>query len=357
MELAREAMAVVRATDDPESLAYVLTRSWAMLDGSRPWQEEFGRTIREAESVAMATGELSALLDVNNFALAIAASVGDATECDTRLAAMVRLGDQMRRRATRAGVRWKEAQQAVYEGRLADGERLTGEGLELSVDSGLDQENVRATIGALFYAIRQAQGRLMELVPAIEDLVVAQPGIPTWRLALAGAFYEAGRYEEARPHWDWMAADECAVVRRDPMYPVNLCGLARMAYGLRPERGVLQYVYDALLPFAGIFNWTGGTLGEGNDTGLAMAAEALGRPDDTDRHQADSIALCERAGARAYLARAHFDRATVLADRGDPAGARPHLETAIAIGVEIGMTGPFGVVTRGTDLLVSLDAR
>jgi hypothetical protein len=70
--------------------------------------------------------------------------------------------------------------------------------------------------------------------------------------------------------------------------------------------GTSCYLSDALLPFGGIFNWTGGTIGEGNDTGLAIAAEVLGRHDDADRHHADAIALCERAGARSYLARVHY---------------------------------------------------
>ena len=46
----------------------------------------------------------------------------------------------------------------------------------------------------------------------------------------------------------------------------------------------------------------------------------------------------------------------VPADRGDPAGARRHVETAIDIGEDVGMTGPFGTVVKGRDLLASLDA-
>jgi tetratricopeptide (TPR) repeat protein len=181
--------------------------------------------------------------------------------------------------------------------------------------------------------------------------------LPTWRLALAGAFYECERFDEAREHYDWLVADECAVLRRDVMYPVNVCGLARMARSLQPPREVVEYLYEALLPFAGIFNWTGGTIGEGNDTGLATTAELLGRPDDADRHHEDAIALCERAGARAYLARVHYFQGRMLADRGDAAAAIPHLESAIAVGDEIGMTGPFGVVVTGRQLLESLGAR
>jgi len=354
--LATEAVAVARETGDPGALEHVLLRSWAMMDGSTPWHTEFAALNAEAAEFAKATGNVDVLRSTELFAMSIASMLGDRAQADVHLGAYVRLGDRSRRRDNRANGQWKQAQQAVFGGLLAEGERLTLDGLALSVDSGLSPENVSATVGSLLYAIRQGQGRLDELIPAIEDLVTAQPGLPVWRLALAGAFYECERYEDARPHYDWLAADGGAVLRRDAMYPVNLCGLGRMAYRLRPDRDVLEYLYDALLPFAGIFNWTGGSIGEGNDTALAMAAEALGRPDDADRHSDDSIALCERAGAGVYLVRARLDRGMLLADRGDSVAARPYVESAVSLGEELGMTGSFGVVARGRDLLASLDA-
>ena len=85
-----------------------------------------------------------------------------------------------------------------------------------------------------------------------------------------------------------------------------------------------------------------------------MIAATLGRPDDADGHFAAAIALCERAGSRANLARSLFWWARVLADRGDAPAARAHAETALALGEELGMTGPFGVVARGRALLESL---
>ncbi len=352
--LASEALAVARETGDPIALGHVLLRSWAMIDGSRPWHLEFAALNAEAAAFAEATGNVDALRATEMFALAMASMVGDRAEADAHLASYVRLGDRSRRLDVRLQVQWKEAQQAVFAGALAEGERLTVDALAQSADSGIAPESISATIGSLFYSIRQGQGRLDELIPAIEDLVTAQPGLPTWRLALAGAFYECERFDEAREHYDWLVAGDCAVLRRDVMYPVNVCGLARMARSLQPPREVVEFLYDALLPFAGIFNWTGGTIGEGNDTGLAIAAEVLGRPDDADRHHTDAIALCERAGARSYLARVHYFHGRLLADRGDAVGARPHVETAIAIGEEIGMTGPFGVVNRGQALLAAM---
>ena len=60
------------------------------------------------------------------------------------------------------------------------------------------------------------------------------------------------------------------------------------------------------------------------------------------------------AGSRANLARSHFWWARILADRGDAAGARTHAEIAVAMGEELGMDGPFGIVPRGRELLASL---
>ena len=51
---------------------------------------------------------------------------------------------------------------------------------------------------------------------------------------------------------------------------------------------------------------------------------------------------------------AHFDWSRVLADRGDTAAAREHAEICVAMGEELGMTGPFGVVVRGRAILASL---
>ena len=98
-----------------------------------------------------------------------------------------------------------------------------------------------------------------------------------------------------------------------------------------------HYLYEHLRPFAGTFNWSGQTITDANDLGLAVIAATLGRADDADRHFAAAIALCERAGSRANLARSHFWWARVLADRGDASTAREHAEAAIALGEELGM--------------------
>ena len=53
-----------------------------------------------------------------------------------------------------------------------------------------------------------------------------------------------------------------------------------------------------------------------------------------------------RARARGFIARAHFDGAASSPTRATPR-PREHAQIAGALGKELGMTGPFGVVPRG----------
>ena len=127
-----------------------------------------------------------------------------------------------------------------------------------------------------------------------------------------------------------------------------------MAYRVRPPERVLKSIYERLLPFTGFMNWSGVGISGPNDLGLAMVAAALGRHDDADVHFAATLALCERADARAWIARTHFDWSRVLGDRGEKSAAREHAEITVRLGDELGMNGPFGVVRRGHALLEAL---
>ncbi len=249
---------------------------------------------------------------------------------------------------------FREAALADFDGRLADAERLTLEAMQLAPRANIPDDVTAGFVGGLFYYIRLNQGRSDELVDTIAGLVVSAPGAPVWRVALAGALVECDRVDDAREHYMWLAADDCANVALDVEYPVTIDGLARMAYRVRPPEAVLHSIYNRLLPFSGFMNWSGVGISGPNDLGLALTAAALGRHDDADRFFASTLALCERAQARCWTARTHFDWSRVLADRGDAERTREHAEIAIAMGEELGMDGPFGIVPRGRALLESL---
>jgi class 3 adenylate cyclase/tetratricopeptide (TPR) repeat protein len=351
--LANEALDTARRASDGSALAQVLVRSWALLDGSKPWHPVFAPLVAEAESIARDGGDTAVLLDIHNFAMWMSAMVGERAEFDARFDEYDRFIDQSRQPIKHAWRVWHRAERALYDGDLASAERLTVSGMELAALADMGDDAISGVIGALFYSIRLAQGRIDELVPTIEGLVETHPGTPTWRVALAGALVESDRIEEALPHFFWLADNDFANQPRDVLFPVMVCGLGRMTYRVRPPEATTLSIYEALLPFSGCFNWTGPTVTDANDLGLAMTAATLGRHDDSDRHFAMTIDLCTRARAQAMLARGHFDWGRVLADRGDQAAAREHLELAMRIGEPLGMTGPLGVVERGQALLAT----
>jgi class 3 adenylate cyclase len=351
MRVGREALAMARITRDPEALSAVLAAGWALVDGSVPFVEEIRRLNDEAETVARDQQDPVALVRALRGQMFNAACRGRKDEFEERLAASARIVDGLRRPIFTWAARNDAAAFAALAGDLDRADQLAVEAAELGQRTGVPEGSVMGSMGALLYMIRFAQGRVGELVPILTGLVDSQPGAPVWRVALAGALVESDEVDDARVHFDWLANDDCANVPPDVEFPVTICGLARIAFLVRPTEQVLHSLRERLTPFAGTFNWSGVTVTDPNDLGLAMVNATLRRDDEADGYFTDVIALCERAGAAAYLARCHFDWARVRVDRGDTAGARGQAEIALEMSTALGMTGPHGVVARSRAML------
>ncbi len=352
--LANEALAMARRTRDPDALSQVLVRAWALIDGSSPFLDQLAALNAEAERAAIQSGDPVALVAAHRGTGFVAACVGDRDEMQARFEIASRMSSELRRPYHLWASRNFDAALAAFAGDLADADRLVGEAIEIGSSGGVPASNVSGSAGALLYGIRMAQGNIGELEDVLEGLVESQPGAPVWHVALAGVLVEIDKIDAARPHFMFLAENDCAQVPLDVEFPVTLCGLARMSYRVRPPAEVARTIHERLVPFAGVFNWSGVSVTDPNDLGLAMNAALLGWNDEADQHFSDTIDLCERAGARPYLARAHFDWARVLADRGDAIDARNHLDAALELGRDLDMTGPVGVVPRSEALLATL---
>jgi hypothetical protein len=349
--LAGEAIEMARSTQDAPTLALALARGWTLVDGSRPFWGELESLLDEAETVARDAEYTPGLVFVHRSKGVAAAVRGDRAEMDRHLTAIRPIVERLREPAQRALMINDEACAALFAGDLECAEGLALEAAEAGRVADFPDDVIMSFFGAQLYQIRLCQGRVGELVELLIDRVEASPGLPAWRVALAGALVESDRVEEARPHYHFLADDDCAQVPPDVEYPIVLCGLGRLSYRVRPDVAIVRSIYDRLAPFTGYFNWTGTTIADASDLGLAMAAATLGEDDTADAHFASAIDLCERAGARAYIARCTLDWARVLDGRGDAAAARPLAERALELGIELGMTGPSGVVPRATALL------
>jgi tetratricopeptide (TPR) repeat protein len=342
---------MARATQDPGALAVALGRAWTLIDGSRPFSAEMTALFDEAEVVAERSGHLTSLAVAYRSQSFMAGCRGDRVEMDRYRTLARPLVERLRLPQMRASLVNDDAAFAAFAGELDLAERLTFEGVEAGSAAGFSESGRVSILGALLYQIMLCQGRVGDLAGLLAERVEENPEAPVWRVALAGALVESNRVDEARPHFDYLAANECANVLPDIEYPVIMCGLGRLSFRIEPGEAVLRPIYEKLAPFAGQFNWSGSTITDANDLGLGLAAATLGEHDAADAHFAAAIDLCERAGARAYLARTMFDWARTLDARGDGARARELAERALALGTELGMDGPSGVVPRAKALL------
>ncbi|MEX0665483.1 MAG: AAA family ATPase [Acidimicrobiia bacterium] len=349
--LAREALEMARATQDAQALTLALARGWTLVDGSRPFWGELELLLDEAETIATATDNASAAVYVHRVKAFAAGVRGDRAEMDRRLTLARPIAERLREPAQRAYLLSDETCSEAFAGNLERAEALALECAEATRVADFPDDVIMAVLGAQLYMIRLCQGRVGELTELLAQRVVESPGAPVWRVALAGALVESDRVDEARPHFHALADDDCAGTPPDITFPVVVCGLGRISYRIKPDAAIVRSIYEHLAPFSGYFNWTGGTIADANDLGLAMAAATLGDDDAADTHFAKAIELCERAGARAYEARCTLDWARVLDGRGDAERARPLAEHALALGTELGMDGPSGVVPRASALL------
>jgi len=101
-------------------------------------------------------------------------------------------------------------------------------------------------------------------------------------------------------------------------------------------------LYQLLAPYAGRNVVTGTNIAcfGAVDRYRGMLAALAGDDENAAAHFAAAAALDGQGGGRPWLAHSHFEWARWLARRGgDEAGARSHLEAALAIGRELGMAG------------------
>ena len=349
--LASESLSLARETRDPEALGMALSRGWSLIDGSAPFLEELGAMYREAEEVATAIDNPRLLASLLGGKGMVAACFGDLAALEAALEAQARIASGLRLPGMEWTARNGAAALAAFVGENDLAERLVFEGAELGRAADADETTVMGFIGAVLYQVRMAQGRSGELVEALSSMVGSAPDVPVWRVALAGALVESGQVDAAREHYEFLTVDDFAKVPRDIEFPVTMCGLARMTLQIQPPEPVVRAIVKRLAPFSGTFNWSGPTVTDPNDLGLAMASAVLGEVEESERYFDATVDLCERAGARAYLARAHLDRARARIERGDVAGARAPAETALGLGTDLDLSGPHGVIVRAQAIL------
>ena len=333
--LGEEALEMARRVGDGPALAYTLGRVTFTLDiysNAGRYSELIDESIRLAEAAGDKLSASTSYITRTSDRLGL----GDRDAADDAIDTYARLIAELRIGGLTSVLR---AMQARLDGRLDDVEALAQQGFVEFHSS--DEQNAPQIFGSQVFDLRRAQGRAAEMEPVIKTLAEQFPLIPAYRSALALAYRDAGRRDEAAAEFAMLVADDMAALPRDGNFAVSLTILAEVCSFLE-DKANAALLYDHLLPLAGqciVFGPAAGSTGSAS-LPLGGLATTLGRFDDAERHYNDAIAMNTRLRAPTWVAQTQFDYATMLLRRNqssDRERALALLSAALDVGQRAGM--------------------
>jgi class 3 adenylate cyclase/tetratricopeptide (TPR) repeat protein len=335
--LARDAVAIARNSGDDATIVRVLNGAFDSLDLSEAldWSEE---ALARAERI----GDPVLLFLAADRRLTAVSQAGDSEGADRCLEIMGSMAADLGQPSFNWVLTFGRATRAQIAGDPERAEQLATEAFQIGDGGG--EPDAALIFGAQMAVISYQRGTMGELVPFIEEAAAENPGAPAFVAALALAYAEGDRHDEARRLLEQFAATGFDL-------PMNGAWLTAMvAYGdaaieCRETRFALP-LFDRLAPWAGEWSATGGPTVEGPVSHtLGGLATLLGRYDEADAYFAHSAASSERAQAKFFAARTHLLWGRMLAERahpGDTEKARELLTMAHTAAVANG----YGAVER-----------
>jgi len=336
IELCDQALAIARELGDPRVLAHVLHSSSYAVDVTQI--DRLDRAMAEAsEIIKVAAGFDDALVCSALCSRAIAyVCKGDTTAGDRDLADAELLAERLRIPQLIARTKVLRASLVLLIGQLDDAEVLLADWEAYGAREGI---LTGAGAAGIRYRLQYERGDLADLEALLTDLIAAQAAVPLWRLTLCGVYLQTGRPELVKPHVEAVAGDDFAMVPRNAAFLLTCSATARVA-GQVGALAAAEAAYHYAAPFDSTFPFSGFGFEYPVGIGVGAAATALGWYDKAEQHYANSLALCERAGAITYLAATQIHWAEMLHKRnedGDAVRAREFAEAALATATRLGL--------------------
>jgi tetratricopeptide (TPR) repeat protein len=253
-----------------------------------------------------------------HYASNTAVSAGNIDEADRCLTIMRSMADQLDQPSIRWLFTFAAGGRAIVAGDTDRAEQLANEALKIGTDGG--EGDAFILFGAQFLAASVQRGSMSDVIPFIEQTVADQPGLPMFTAALAAAYADAARIDDARNLLEKFSATGFEL-------PMDLLWLLGMfAYAAAAiECGDRQYagpLYERLLPLADQFTTAGGSTAQGPVSYyLGGLSVVLGQFDEADARFAQSASLLKRMGARFFAVRTDVEWGKMLISRGAPGDA------------------------------------
>ena len=310
--LAHEAITLARRVGDPVMLGDVLYRMYVSIINPDSAEERLATTT-EILTLIQRNPRLGLRLGYMRMRDLLELSRID--ELDREIQAYSQLADDLRQRHL-GYAEAARAMRAMMDGRFEEAERLALEALNLGQSRG-------DTLAVQGYAIqltqiRREQDRFAEMEPVINGFVVTLPDLALSRCAMALCYSELERRDDASFHFEQVAQEDFARVRRDPTWLGSMALLSEICVYLG-DSARAPILYRNLLPYKGrqasldIYVTYGPVA-----LYLGMLAGLLGKFDEAEAHFELALSQTARAGARPWHAHARYQYGLLLRSRGEP---------------------------------------
>ncbi|HXK21319.1 MAG TPA: AAA family ATPase [Myxococcota bacterium] len=334
---AERALAIARATPDPDTLAIALLGLRTALEGPAELERRSACDL-ELVSLGRDARNLEIELQGHYGLLVDALERGDAAALKREASAHELLATELHQpfhlwRAARV-----RAMRALLVGDLTGAEQHAQEALRVGQRSA-DVDSL-LNYGVQIFRVRWAQGRLVELEGQILALVARRPSALTPRAGLCLLLCETGRSEQARPLFDRLMAECADEPPRDPEWTTALVSLVEVAARLGAEKHA-ERLHLWLEPYGRVNVIVGATccFGPGSYY-LGLTAATLGRWDEAALRFESALAMAGALDAKEITARVLLEfgrRAAARSDTDQRRLGRKLLGSARALAAELGM--------------------
>jgi tetratricopeptide (TPR) repeat protein len=227
----------------------------------------------------------------------------------------------------------------MIRGELDRAEAAAEAALTLGTETG--QHDAFTIYAAQLAMVRYFQGALHELIPVMQEALVAAPELHAYRGAIAFAHARAGNLDAARQLLDAEVATRFDLPE-DEGWLATIAYWSSAAGTVRHERAA-GLLHSLLEPYRDLFIHSQVVIFSAASTPLGQLEHVLGRFDEADRSFAQADEIHRRLRSPMLLADGHAHWATMLVDRDRP-GDRDRAHELAAGALEIATVGGYGYI-------------
>jgi tetratricopeptide (TPR) repeat protein len=317
VRLADEALTIARRSGDDSTLTNVLLQNYFTISAPDTHEQRLAYT-EELIGLAERLGDPVITARASLYRARSLGESGNLEAADFFLDRAERLSAQLGQPTLRWLVGHFRTIRTTLGGELEAAERFAVAGCELGEATG--QPDALLIMASQLFLVRLDQGRLGELEERLAGRVAAAPHFLAVRAYLALLLCELDRPDEAREHYEQVAAENFTRVPKDPPWIIAIPASAAVCAYLG-DRDRATVLFDLLEPYASQVVFTaGGSFGAVGHY-LGILAATSGDLDEAERRFAHAAATHERIGAPIWLARTRLEWARMLLDRGRPGDA------------------------------------